>query len=285
MICGAAQTVEREWLAWELCECGGKTQGPNTNIAVCRSYLSAATTLQERTGAVSMVSLAQVLGFVVGPGLQTLVTPLGDQGVSIAVWMPTINMYTAAGWINVLLGAINFILFLPAIFKERRIAAREAMLKQGVEREEDTWEQTEPDYLSTWTLINAFFIIVFNFVLLETVYPTGLMGEIGVEEAREVPGIDSRGVIEGGGVYEPLSLMILATSLTMDQFAWSKEEALYYMGLVMSAGAVIACATFLAIGPLCKRVPTSDYSGSPHFWDPPDTLQWWRGSAYLEVGG
>nr|CAD7455789.1 unnamed protein product [Timema tahoe] len=185
------------------------------NIAVCRSYLSAATTLQERTGAVSMVSLAQVLGFVVGPGLQTLVTPLGDQGVSIAVWMPTINMYTAAGWINVLLGAINFILFLPAIFKERRIAAREAMLKQGVEREEDTWKQTEPDYLSTWTLINAFFIIVFNFVLLET----------------------------------------LATSLTMDQFAWSKKEALYYMGLVMSAGAVIACATFLAIGPLCKRFP------------------------------
>nr|CAD7417751.1 unnamed protein product [Timema poppensis] len=104
------------------------------NIAVCRSYLSAATTLQERTGAVSMVSLAQVLGFVVGPGLQTLVTPLGDQGVSVAVWMPTLNMYTAAGWINVLLGAINFILFLPAIFKERRIAAREAMLKQGVER-------------------------------------------------------------------------------------------------------------------------------------------------------
>jgi hypothetical protein len=38
------------------------------SIAVCRSYLSAATTIKERTGAVSMVSLAQVLGFVVGPG-------------------------------------------------------------------------------------------------------------------------------------------------------------------------------------------------------------------------
>lgn len=39
----------------------------------------------------------------------------------------------------------------------------------------------------------------------------------------------------------------------MDQFAWTKEEALYYMGILMSAGAVIACATFVAIGPLCKR--------------------------------
>lgn len=39
----------------------------------------------------------------------------------------------------------------------------------------------------------------------------------------------------------------------MDQFAWSKEEALYYMGILMSVGAVVACATFLLIGPLCDR--------------------------------
>lgn len=38
------------------------------NIAACRSYVSAATRMDERTGAVSMVSLAQVLGFIVGPG-------------------------------------------------------------------------------------------------------------------------------------------------------------------------------------------------------------------------
>lgn len=40
----------------------------SANIAVCRSYLSAATKLSERTHAVSMVSFAQVLGFIVGPG-------------------------------------------------------------------------------------------------------------------------------------------------------------------------------------------------------------------------
>lgn len=40
----------------------------SANIAVCRSYLSAATMLHERTGAVSMVSFAQVIGFIVGPG-------------------------------------------------------------------------------------------------------------------------------------------------------------------------------------------------------------------------
>ncbi|XP_063234023.1 major facilitator superfamily domain-containing protein 8 [Bacillus rossius redtenbacheri] len=185
----------------------------SANIAVCRSYLSAATTLEERTGAVSMVSLAQVLGFVVGPGLQALVTPLGDEGVRMPAGLPALNMYTAAGWINVALGAVNTLLFLPAVFTEHRVAAKEAMLQQGASSEEETWSGVKPDYLSTWTLISAFFVIGFNFVLLET----------------------------------------LGTSLTMDQFAWSKGEALYYMGLVMSAGAVLACATFLAIGPLCRR--------------------------------
>lgn len=66
--------------------------------------------------------------------------------------------------------------------------------------------------MSSWTLIAAFFVLVFNFVLLET----------------------------------------LATSLTMDQFAWSKKQALEYMGLLMSAGAVVACVTFALIGPLTR---------------------------------
>lgn len=70
----------------------------------------------------------------------------------------------------------------------------------------------KPDLVSSWTLIGAFFVLVFNFVLLET----------------------------------------LATSLTMDQFAWSKRQALEYMGALMSAGALVACATFAMIAPLTK---------------------------------
>jgi ceroid-lipofuscinosis MFS transporter 7 len=42
-------------------------------------------------------------------------------------------MYTAAGWINVLLGIFNCLLFLPSVFRERRIAAREVMLHHGME--------------------------------------------------------------------------------------------------------------------------------------------------------
>lgn len=78
--------------------------------------------------------------------------------------------------------------------------------------EKEAMKAMKPDLVSSWTLIGAFFVLVFNFVLLET----------------------------------------LATSLTMDQFAWSKRQALEYMGALMSAGALVACATFAMIAPLTK---------------------------------
>ncbi|XP_017843584.1 major facilitator superfamily domain-containing protein 8 isoform X2 [Drosophila busckii] len=183
----------------------------SANIALCRSYLSAATRLSERTHAVSMVSLAQVLGFIIGPGLQALVTPLGSNG---HVWLwgtMHFNMYTAAGWINVLLSMWNFCLFLPRYFQEHKIAAREIMVKQGSTSERATWKGIKPNYFSAWSLIIAFFVLVFNFVLLET----------------------------------------LGTSLTMDMFAWTNDQALSYMGLMMAAAAIISLVTFLLIKPLC----------------------------------
>lgn len=64
-----------------------------------------------------MVSLAQVLGFIVGPALQAIVTPLGVKGVSIIPGVVVLNMYTAAGWINVFMAIVNFCLFLPIFFK------------------------------------------------------------------------------------------------------------------------------------------------------------------------
>ncbi|XP_053604461.1 major facilitator superfamily domain-containing protein 8 [Plodia interpunctella] len=188
----------------------------SANIAVARSYLSAATLVSERTRAVAWVSLAQVLGFVVGPALQAAAAPLGAG----APYPPPgdfsnpfrLDMFTAPGWINAVFGLINIVLFLPCIFKERPIAAREAMVAQGKDSEKEALKALKPDLISSWTLVLAFFVLVFNFVLLET----------------------------------------LATSLTMDQFAWSKRQALEYMGALMSGGAVVACLTFALIGPLTK---------------------------------
>lgn len=184
----------------------------SSNVAVCRSYLSAATTVDERTGAVSMISLAQILGFILGPAVQAIVTPLGDAGVPIFNTNLPLNMYTGTGWINVVMAMVNFALFLPCFFKEHKIAAREAMILQGKTSEKETWKAIKPDLISAWTLIGAFFVLVFNFVLLET----------------------------------------LGTPLVMEQFAMDKERALYFIAVLMAVGAVVACISFVLIKPLCS---------------------------------
>ncbi|KAK9874783.1 hypothetical protein WA026_005589 [Henosepilachna vigintioctopunctata] len=182
----------------------------SANVAICRSYLAAATRYSERTGAVTMISLAQVIGFIMGPAIQAAVVPLGSDGFWIIQNKFKLDMYTACGWISVLIALVNLYMMLPTIFIEHKIAGREAMMKQKKDNIKDTY--LRPSYFATWTLIVAFFVIVFNFMLLET----------------------------------------LATPLTMDQFAWSKAESLKYTGILIALGALISIGTSLAIPHLTK---------------------------------
>lgn len=140
----------------------------SASAALCRSYVSSATKMDERTKAVSMISLMQVMGFIVGPALQALVTMLGDPGFVVMRGVIHLNMYTAAGWINVVMGFGNFLFFMPGVFEEKNIAAREQMVLHGKASERDTWKAMKPNKFGAVTLIAAFFVIVFNFVLLET---------------------------------------------------------------------------------------------------------------------
>lgn len=102
----------------------------SANIAAARSYLSAATRIDERTWAISIVSLTQVLGFIFGPIIQAGLTVLGENGTTIYGKL-RLNMFTATGWLNGLVGILNLIMFMPFFFKEHKIAVREVMLKQG----------------------------------------------------------------------------------------------------------------------------------------------------------
>lgn len=115
-----------------------------------------------------MGSLAQVLGFVVGPALQAIVTPLGNDGYGILGGRLQLDMYTVPGWINALIAIINALILLPCCFKEQTIAVKEAMAAQGESSEEAAVGAYKIDLVSAWTLIVAFFILVLNFVILET---------------------------------------------------------------------------------------------------------------------
>lgn len=164
----------------------------SANVAVCRSYIAAATKLDERTFALSMASLAQVAGFIVGPLLQAAFTLMGD-GIEIFGVFP-LSMYTAPGWVNVLLGIINMVIFIPHFFNDHNIAVREQMLLQGKENAKETWKSVKIDYLLAWSLIFSYFIVAFNLVILES----------------------------------------LGTPLTMDQFAFTKQETLKWNGILVN---------------------------------------------------
>jgi MFS transporter, ceroid-lipofuscinosis neuronal protein 7 len=64
--------------------------------------------------------------------VQAAVTPLGDDGIQIIPGFLIVNMYTAVGWVIVVLSVLCFVLLLPSFFNEKHIAAKEAMCKQGI---------------------------------------------------------------------------------------------------------------------------------------------------------
>ena len=39
----------------------------------------------------------------------------------------------------------------------------------------------------------------------------------------------------------------------MDQWAWTRQEAVRYLGINMACGAMVGCTAFALIGPLAKR--------------------------------
>lgn len=100
------------------------------NTAVTRSYISAATRFKERTWAISIISLMQVLGFVIGPSIQSVISFIGEEGYEISGDL-RLNMFTTTGWLNSVAGIVNLVLFFPYFFQDYNIAAKEAMVCQG----------------------------------------------------------------------------------------------------------------------------------------------------------
>nr|KAF6481087.1 major facilitator superfamily domain containing 8 [Molossus molossus] len=82
------------------------------NVAVVRSYIAGATTLQERTSSMADTSACQALGFILGPVFQTCFALIGEKGVTWETIQLQINMYTAPVLLGAFLGVLNIILIL-----------------------------------------------------------------------------------------------------------------------------------------------------------------------------
>uniref|UniRef100_A0A6I8N7J6 Major facilitator superfamily domain containing 8 n=1 Tax=Ornithorhynchus anatinus TaxID=9258 RepID=A0A6I8N7J6_ORNAN len=183
------------------------------NVAVVRSYISGATSLQERTGSMASTSACQALGFILGPAIQTCFSFVGEEGVTWAAVGLQLNMYTAPVLLAALLGLLN-ILVVVALLREHRVDDLGRLCKSvNVGAGNDRDAPGPVDHVAVVATNVLFFVILFVFALFETI----------------------------------------VTPLTMDMYAWTRERAVFYNGLILAALGVESVAVFLGVKVLSRR--------------------------------
>ncbi|MGH0128586.1 UNVERIFIED_CONTAM: hypothetical protein FKN15_030175 [Acipenser sinensis] len=85
------------------------------NVAVVRSYVAGATTLNERNSAMANMSASQALGFILGPVLQACMSFIGERGVTWEFIDLQLNMYTAPALLGALFGVVNIVLIIAVL--------------------------------------------------------------------------------------------------------------------------------------------------------------------------
>lgn len=129
-----------------------------------------------------------------------------------------VNMYTAVGWFCAALGCINLILMMPCVFKDHQIALKEAMAGQSATATKAVWKSAKLKFLPIILMVAAFALLMFVYSAIQT----------------------------------------LLSPIALDQFGWSNEDSLFYLGILMTVGALISCILFLLLDPWCKRFSESN---------------------------
>ncbi|XP_061620315.1 major facilitator superfamily domain-containing protein 8 [Phyllopteryx taeniolatus] len=188
------------------------------NVAVVRSYVAGATSLKERTNAMANMSACQALGFILGPALQACLSFLGELGYTVEFIDLKLNMYTAPALLAAVFGVINILLVL-LVLREHRIDD-DGRCIQPInylpEDEVDIMDDPEEtiDHLAVFTSNVLFFIVMFIFAVFETI----------------------------------------ATPLSMDMFAWTRREAVFYNGIIICGIGFESILVFLAVKVAAQRV-------------------------------
>ena len=161
----------------------------------------------------AILSFFQTIGFMLGPAIQSALTPLGcsenyDSGTF------HLDMYTITGWLSALVGCITLATFMPGFFSEHYITVTTGTNVQADQDKDVGSEEQTPNKFALVSLIFAFFIFSFNFILLETI----------------------------------------GTPLCMQQLEWEESLAIRNLGIIMSVGAVASLACYASIPFLTKKI-------------------------------
>ncbi|GAB5570511.1 major facilitator superfamily domain-containing protein 8 isoform X1 [Prionailurus iriomotensis] len=206
------------------------------NVAVVRSYIAGATSLQERISSMANTSACQALGFILGP----------EKGVTWDAIKLQINMYTAPVLLGAFLGVLNIILILT-LLREHRVDDSGRQCKNVNFEEASTDEVQFPqgniDQVAVLATNVLFFVVLFIFALFET-----LTEEI-QNRKRSLARKETDSQIK-----EEQHSEYIVTPLTMDMYAWTREQAVLYDGIILAALGVEAILIFMGVKLLSKKI-------------------------------
>ena len=189
------------------------------NVSVVRAYISAATTERERTSAMANVSAFQALGIILGPVFGIAFSPLHYPGLSISAIKFSINIYTGPGYLGGILGIVNILLLFffkeTQLFNKRGKSTRANGTANAILSLQETPEKLPGyDKVGAAVCIFLFFSIFAVFTVFETI----------------------------------------GTPLSMDEFAWTGQEATVYNNIVYLALGFVAISVFIVIKLLSRYV-------------------------------
>ncbi|TNM93949.1 hypothetical protein fugu_002125 [Takifugu bimaculatus] len=188
------------------------------NVAVVRSYVAGATSLKERTSAMANMSACQALGFILGPALQACLSFIGEKGITVKVIDLQLNMYTAPALLAAAFGVVN-ILLVGLVLREHRVDDQGRQIRSINEISEDRVDisivpEESIDQVAVLTSNILFFVVMFIFAVFETI----------------------------------------STPLSMDMFAWTREEAVLYNGIIICCIGFESILVFLVVKVASQRV-------------------------------
>ncbi|XP_059682829.1 major facilitator superfamily domain-containing protein 8 isoform X4 [Gavia stellata] len=148
-----------------------------------------------------------------GAVFQTCFTLIGEEGITWKLVHLQLNMYTAPVLFGALLGVINIILIF-AIFREHRVDDMGRQWKSINFEGEGTYDaEGSVDHVAVVAINFLFFVILFVFAVFETI----------------------------------------ATPLTMDMYSWTRKEAVFYNGIILSVVGIESVIVFMVVKMLSKR--------------------------------
>ncbi|XP_033127126.1 major facilitator superfamily domain-containing protein 8-like isoform X2 [Anneissia japonica] len=220
------------------------------NTAVARSYVSTATSLQERTGAMAAISGFQAVGFIFGPVFQAAFVPIGENGVSSGPLH--LNMYTVPAFVNAIMTAVNLLLIILA-FKEYDIPdIITDPAKPNVDHNVNELDDIGSLSKANNGTINGNYNQLPPYEDLESSQHGAIVNE-SISISVDIFMVFIINIIYFVVLFVFSIYETIGTPMTMDMYAWSRPKAVLYNGIIGAVSAFISVTVFALVKPVSKR--------------------------------